>query len=119
MVHRQSCIVTRGWKVFVPLYSMSPTGFQAAHDLLSDEGIFKNSKNRADAAVLRGVLYDTAPGYFQYADEIQMRRGQDVSNFDLVNSLEKRETTTALNIIEKEPSAGPKGKVSKSSKIKT
>lgn len=98
MVHRQYCIMTRGWKVFEPLYYLPSNGFQNAYDILSEEGIFKRTRKRGDPAIIRGVLYDTAPGYFQYADEIQMRRGQQDSNFDLIDSLEKKELKGFLNL---------------------
>ena len=98
MVHRQYCITTRGWNVFEHLYYLPSDGFQNAFDILSEEGIYKRSKNRSDPAIIRGVLYDTAPGYFQYADEIQMRRGQTDSNFDLIDAFEKEELKISLNL---------------------
>ena len=98
MIHRQYCITTRGWKVFEHLYYLTSKGFQNAHAILSEEGIYKNSKNRGDPAIIRGVLYDTAPSYFQYADEIQLRRGQTTSNFDLLDTLEKEGLKNKLNL---------------------
>ena len=82
-VHRQFCIATRGWKIFKHLFNGSEKGLQIANDIMASEGLFKNCSSRSDPRIIRNILYDTSPSYFQYSDELWSIRGRSDEDSNL------------------------------------
>lgn len=82
-VHRQFCIATRGWKAFEHLFFKPQESFAIANEIMSSEGLFRNCSDRSDPRIIRNVLHDTSPSYFQYVDELWSNRNGNEENLNL------------------------------------
>ena len=77
--------------VFNNLFSESETAFKKATDMISNDGMFRHARQRSDPQLIRCVVYDTAPSYTQYADEISGSRGKGSSNLEALDDEEIKE----------------------------
>ena len=93
LIHRQFCISTRGWSVFNRLFREPEKSFDIANEILSREGLFKDSEKRNSPQIIRNVLYASSPNYLQYTDELWKSR----KNFEsYLDKLDKFEYDTGL-----------------------
>ena len=57
--------------------------FAIANEIMSSEGLFRNCSDRSDPRIIRNVLHDTSPSYFQYVDELWSNRNGNEENLNL------------------------------------
>lgn len=57
---------------------------EIAASIMSLEGIFRKRSGNEDSELVRKVIYDTSPNYFEYSDELMISRGRK-SRIDILN----------------------------------
>ena len=76
-VHRQFCVSTRGWDVFSHLLVNFESSVKIANEIMASQVLFENDLNRENSDLIRKVIYDTAPSFFEYSEELRGARNQE------------------------------------------
>jgi hypothetical protein len=97
-VHRQYTLMTRGWNVFGHLFNDYKNVIKIANNMISNDGMFRHIKQRSDPQLVRCVVYDTAPSYVQYSDELLAMRGKEESYLEILDSLELKSSVNESEI---------------------
>lgn len=76
-VHRQFCVSTRGWNSFRHLLANFESSVKIANEILAIQVFFDSDLSRENSDLIRKVIYDTAPSFFEYSEELRRARNQE------------------------------------------
>lgn len=85
MYHRQFTFCSFGWSLFERLFINGNNCATMAKHILSSEGIYRARSSKVEARILRSVVHDISPTYFQYSDDLLSMRELDHSNLDKID----------------------------------
>lgn len=86
-LHRQFCIVVRGWANYINLFSGFESSQKIAHKLMNPEGLLRHFPNehRSDPKFIRKIISDLSVSFPFYSEELRCARGEE-SYLDKLNS---------------------------------
>lgn len=85
MYHRQFTIFSSGWNKFERLFDNGMICASLAKRILSSEGIFRSREAVVDHRILRTVVHDISPTYFEYSDDLLAMRSDSANNLDMID----------------------------------